>query len=199
MARREDVLYTRAGEVVLEPPIVRAAPAVLTIGIDGSSAPGAAVDSTVIESGDVGSCVALDEDGVRLVPFQETKISFVEPADPCHIRRVFATHQAISVLLSEVAAGHVVELPLRTLVRTVAETASRVRRLHAECAVVVAALRVAVECISAFAVVDFLAQCIQVVLLAVERVQKSTVVAERTKLLAFYTVDLFAVLRTMRD
>ena len=63
----------------------------------------------------------------------------------------------------------------------------------------VVAVRIAVECISAFAVVDFLAQCIQVVLLAVERVHHSTVVVGRTKLLAFYTVDLFAVLRTIRD
>ena len=46
-------------------------------------------------------------------------------------------------------------------------------------------ITVAVECIS---VVDFLAQCIQVVLLAVERVHHSTVGAERTTLLAFYTV-----------
>ena len=49
-------------------------------------------------------------------------------------------------------------------------------------------ITVAVECISAFAVVDFLAQCVQVVLLAVERVHHSTVGAERTTLLAFYTV-----------
>ena len=118
--------------MVVGPPVVRAAAAVLKIGIDGSSAPGAAVDSTVIESGDVGSCVALDEDGVRLVLFQETKVSFVEQAVACLARRVVATRRALSVLLSEVAASHVVKLPLRTLVRTVAQTASRVRRLRAE-------------------------------------------------------------------
>ena len=45
-------------------------------------------------------------------------------------------------------------------------------------------ITVAVECISVFAVVNILAQCIQVVLLAVERVHHSTVGAERTTLLA---------------